>query len=126
MQGPAPALRAVLQRTTARLGLQLLSVVLIFLVTVPWLSNHDVMAAEGAQLLSPSSKFWLGTDQMGRDVMIRVAAGGRRSIGGAVLALTAAVSVGLLVGVLSASAGRARGRSAHAGGGRPETDFLRS
>lgn len=102
----APTIRAVLHRKTARVGLAIIAALLAFLFAVPLLSPHDVYSQDGIQLQGPSSSYPLGTDQLGRDVLVRIAAGGRTSLSGAVLALSAAVASGLVVGVTAAVSGR--------------------
>lgn len=48
----------------------------------------------------------MGTDQLGRDLFARLADGGRRSLGGASIALVLAVLIGVGVGTAAALAGR--------------------
>jgi peptide/nickel transport system permease protein len=47
----------------------------------------------------PSSTFWFGTDDLGRDVLVRVAYGARVSLGVGVVATLLAVAVGVAVGL---------------------------
>ncbi|MBO0810975.1 MAG: ABC transporter permease [Microlunatus sp.] len=47
----------------------------------------------------PSSTFWLGTDDLGRDVLVRIAYGARVSLGVGVLATLLTVAVGVVVGL---------------------------
>jgi peptide/nickel transport system permease protein len=47
----------------------------------------------------PSSKFWFGTDDLGRDVLVRVAYGARISLIAGVVASTCACTIGVLVGM---------------------------
>lgn len=57
-------------------------------------------------VLAPwSSQFWLGTDQLGRDVFSRLLFGGRNSILIAVAATTLSFSVGVTAGSISAIRG---------------------
>ena len=98
--------RDTLRRTTARLGVALLAVVVLFLVVAPLLSGDSVYAQDGVQLGAPSADHLFGTDQLGRDVLIRLAAGGRRTVLGALVTLVIAVAVGLIVGVGAAAGGR--------------------
>jgi peptide/nickel transport system permease protein len=98
--------RRVLERTSARIGLALATIVLAFVVIVPAVSAHGPYAQDGLQLQAPSSSHWLGTDQVGRDVLVRVAVGGRRTLQGAAVALSVAVLIGITVGVTAAVAGR--------------------
>src|SRR5262245_36603361 len=50
----------------------------------------------------PSAKHWLGADELGRDVLMRILYGGRVSLGVAGLAVLVALVVGTLVGALAA------------------------
>ncbi|HET8562027.1 MAG TPA: ABC transporter permease [Marmoricola sp.] len=55
-------------------------------------------SAEGLPL-SPNSKFWLGTDDLGRDVLVRIAYGARISLGVGVVATLLTVAIGVVVGL---------------------------
>jgi peptide/nickel transport system permease protein len=60
-----------------------------------WISPYDPMAQSVARRLrGPSELNWLGTDQLGRDVLARILYGYRTSL----LACTVAVAIALLVG----------------------------
>jgi peptide/nickel transport system permease protein len=59
----------------------------------------------GSKLLAPSSSHWLGTDELGRDVLSRIMTGTRISLEVAVVVLTFAVAFGTLVGATSGYAG---------------------
>lgn len=76
--------------------LGLLALVAIFGPTI----RHDGAQMVGEPHLPPSGVFWLGTDEIGRDVFARLAEGARVSlfVGFAVQGL--ALVVGLVVGVL--------------------------
>lgn len=103
---PASLVQATLARPTARIGFVLAALALTFVVVVPLISSHGVYAQDGVQLQAPSSTHWLGTDQVGRDLLVRVAAGGRRTMQGAALALAVAVTIGIALGVVASVAGR--------------------
>lgn len=60
-----------------------------------------------ARLDPPTRAHILGTDQMGRDLFARTLYGGRGSIGLAVLASTASMLVGLIIGIYAGYYGRA-------------------
>jgi ABC-type dipeptide/oligopeptide/nickel transport system permease subunit len=53
----------------------------------------------------PSLKHWLGTDELGRDVLARIAVGARVSLIVAATATLIAVAIGVMVGTLSAYIG---------------------
>ncbi len=59
----------------------------------------QVMA--GPRLAPPSWEHWMGTDQLGRDVLSRVIMGGRVALVVAVAALGAALSLGLILGLIA-------------------------
>ena len=76
-----------------------LAVVLLFVVLAlfaPWIAPHDPIAASWAAIRKPPSpQYWLGTDDIGRDVLSRVIWGTRASL----LAGVVSVSISLLIGV---------------------------
>jgi peptide/nickel transport system permease protein len=47
----------------------------------------------------PSSQFWLGTDDLGRDILVRIAYGARVSLGVGVASTALAVAVGVVIGL---------------------------
>jgi peptide/nickel transport system permease protein len=57
--------------------------------------------------VAPSSTFWFGTDDLGRDVLVRVAYGARISLLVGVIASTAAVLCGVVVGLTAGYLGGA-------------------
>jgi peptide/nickel transport system permease protein len=59
-----------------------------------------------ARLAPPSAKHWMGTDDLGRDILARVLYGGRISLAVGLAAMLMAITVGVFIGAL---AGMARG-----------------
>jgi len=49
--------------------------------------------------LSPNGKFWLGTDNLGRDILVRIAFGARISLAVGVVATLLTVAIGVVVGL---------------------------
>lgn len=76
-------------RTAARVGIVVGIGLLIFVSVYPFVSpfapDEQIV---GAKLLAPSFSHPFGTDQFGRDQLTRIADGGRRSLGAAILALS--------------------------------------
>ena len=66
----------------------------------PWLSGYDAEQMDMAnRLAGPSRTHWLGTDNFGRDLWIRMALGARISLGIGLFSVGAAAVVGSLVGL---------------------------
>jgi oligopeptide transport system permease protein len=97
-------LRALSRNASARIGGVVLLLVVAYCVLVPLLSPYDPNDADFTVVREPpSAEHWLGTDQYGRDVFTRLAAGGATTllIAGAALALilVLGVSYGLVAGL---------------------------
>ncbi len=109
------AVRSALQRPRGRIGALLLLVIAVAVVMGPWflpdpLAQPNVLSgSEPPGLGRP-----FGTDQLSRDVLSRVVAGGRVSL-----------SVALLAVILSATAGAAVGMLAGYWGGLVDTGLMR-
>ncbi len=95
-------LRGLLRDRTAVLGLVIVTALSLAALLAPVLSRHDPNAVDvSRKFLSPSRQFPLGTDHLGRDVLSRILAGGRLSIGSTLVATTAVALIGLVVGMLT-------------------------
>lgn len=79
--------------------------VLIAVASLVHLGQDPLAQHESGQLTGPSGGHWLGTDQFGRDVAARVAAGVFASLRVAVVSVAIASVIGGLLGVLSGFAG---------------------
>jgi peptide/nickel transport system permease protein len=84
-----------------------LSAIVVGSMLAPWLPLKPNEKTLGKAGLMPSSKFWLGTDQIGRDIFSRVLWGGRVALAVGVVSVIAAMVVG---GALGLFAGFYRGR----------------
>ena len=94
------------RNTSALFGL----IVILFIVTVaifaPWLATHDIYAQNLHLRLAPVSReYWLGTDELGRDIYSRLIYGARITL--YITGLTALIvgPLGLLVGTLAGTVG---------------------
>ena len=84
--------------------LGLVIIVIIFLATIfaSLLAPHDPLEVDVYnRLQGPTWQHWLGTDQLGRDVLSRVLYGGRIALKVALVAIVVAISTGLLLGMLA-------------------------
>ena len=66
-----------------------------------WLIPHDPLEQTDAILQSPSSAYWFGTDQFGRDIFSRVLAGAASTLKVAPLATLLGVVAGTTVGLIT-------------------------
>lgn len=87
----------LLTNKLAMAGAVYLATIVVVAVLAPVIAPHDEVLATRFQdiLLGPSGDYWLGTDQVGRDIATRLMFGARYAL----LAGTQAVAVALLVGV---------------------------
>lgn len=92
-------LRTVLHPTSAKFAVGILVVVVLLTAFGPLLAPQDPLSKDTAAMLQgPSPAHWLGTDDLGRDVLSRLFSGSTISV----LSALMAVAVGLLLGVLPA------------------------
>ena len=82
----------------------LVVIVMIFMaVFAPWLSPHDPEANSFEHMLvPPTTQFWLGTDQFGRDLLTRIIYGAQTALFVGFTAAFVGAFVGLVLGVGSA------------------------
>jgi peptide/nickel transport system permease protein len=81
--------------------------ILMLAVVGPVIAPYDpLQPAAGIPLQAPSLSHPFGTDQLGRDILSRVLAGGRLSISVSVLAVSTAVVMGAILGTTAAAAHR--------------------
>lgn len=93
--------RRLLQSPSGRIGLVLTAVVaLAALAAVVHLLPYDPVAQHPLDALrGPSSKYWLGTDQFGRDIFSRCIEGAKASLRVALVAVAIAGFVGTIAGI---------------------------
>ena len=83
-------------------GLLILTLLTVLTLGAPWIAPYEPNAIDvHARLLSPSWEHWLGTDQLGRDIFSRVLYGGRVAMKVAFAAISVALLVGIVLGMLA-------------------------
>ena len=102
------AWRRLIANRLARVGMAIsiffLLLALLAPVVLPYNARIDSDLMN--QLLEPSFQHWMGTDEHGRDVMNRIAHGAQASLGVGVSAVSIAVILGTLIGLVSGFAGK--------------------
>jgi len=82
-------------------------VTLVIAAFFPQIFTHfdPYNSVEGAQLMAPGKHYWLGTDQLGRDLYTRIVYGARWSLSAASAAVIVGLLLGSLIGMLTAFIG---------------------
>lgn len=80
----------------AMFGVVVLIIVALMAIFAPILSKYSFSEQTGAYNVPPSSEFWFGTDNLGRDIFVRVWMGARISL---IIGLAAA-AIDVVIGVL--------------------------
>lgn len=94
-------LRQLARSRTFLIGCVLVGFWVFWAIAAPWLVPHDPLEQTDAILQSPSSAFWFGTDQFGRDIFSRVLAGAASTLKVAPLATLLGVVAGTMVGLVT-------------------------
>jgi peptide/nickel transport system permease protein len=88
------------------LGAALVGLLLLVALLAPWLATHDPeRLSMTTRLRPPSSQFWFGTDEFGRDLYSRIVYGSRISLLVAATVILIATSVGVSLGAIGAYRG---------------------
>jgi len=83
-------------------GSVLCVILIILAVGAPWLAPYNPAAQNlPARLVPPSAAHWMGTDELGRDVLSRVIYGARVSMSVSVSVVFGAGIIGLILGSLA-------------------------
>jgi peptide/nickel transport system permease protein len=73
---------------------------IIVAISAPLIATHDPNATDSALVFAPpGSEYWLGGDQIGRDVFSRLVYGARISLYAGLLSAFIGASIGMMVGV---------------------------
>ena len=96
------ALRILLRRKGALFGLAVIGLFVLMALLAPWIAPHDPLATSwSAVRKAPSAAYWLGTDEIGRDVLSRVIWGARASLLAGVVSVSLSLLLGLPIGLLA-------------------------
>lgn len=95
------AWRFTRRNPTLVLGLLILAIMLLAAIFAPLISGDPYGMKPIQRFKPPSDAFWLGTDNLGRDVWARTVYGARVSLTVGLCVAIASVSIGLLIGVLA-------------------------
>jgi peptide/nickel transport system permease protein len=105
---PQGALRRLLttRHWTFAAGCAIFGAVLAVLILGPWVWALDPAAQNIVDRLKPpSADYWLGTDNLGRDVFARLVEGGRFTVTIAAISVIISVVIGVAIGVFAGRVG---------------------
>jgi len=100
------AWRAFTGNRLAMLGLGIVLTLILMAALAPWIAPYEPADPDLQSRLLPSSKaHWLGTDELGRDILSRILYGARLTLYVVVLVAIIAAPVGLLIGTAAGYSG---------------------
>lgn len=103
------SLRKLWNKVKTRPGMIVGLIVLIIFVVVavfaPWIAPMDPNEISSARRAAPSSEYWLGTDELGRDILSRVIYGAQVSLRVGLVAIGIALTIGSILGMIAGLAG---------------------
>ena len=101
-------LQALRKNRSASIGVAIVGALLLFALLGPLLSSHDPYESDFVRGISadklpvgPNATFWLGTDRLFRDELVRLAVGARLSLFIGIAATLIATATGGLVGIIA-------------------------
>src|SRR5512146_2594006 len=99
MSSASPIMRIAGRSWLATTGLVLVLIFVAFAVFAPVIAPQDPSHIElTTRLARPSATHWLGTDELGRDILSRVIFGARISMLVGTFVVAASLLVGLIIG----------------------------
>ena len=95
-------LRKLYKSKTAMFGIIILTILIITAIFAPLLAPYDPLEANIlSRLQMPSAEHWLGTDNLGRDILSRIIYGSRISLQVGFISVSIALIFGGLAGILA-------------------------
>ena len=102
----ARAWRRLKRRKGAMVGLVIVVLLVLVAILAPWVAPYDPIATSWSLVRKPPSwAHWLGTDEVGRDILSRVIWGARASLSAGLVSVGIALGVGVPLGLLAGYAG---------------------
>ncbi|CAH8214681.1 ABC transporter permease subunit [Vibrio aestuarianus] len=99
--------RSYRANSLAMFGLWCLVLIVLITVTSPWITPHDPQLQSGELLIPPSwdpagtVEYFLGTDDLGRDIISRLIDGSQFTFGAAVIITLIAALIGCFIGIMA-------------------------
>lgn len=92
--------------TSAQFGLAVIALYVLIAIFAPWLAPYDPTVTVAGTWDPPSSSYWLGTDNIGRDILSRLIYGAQLTLSIGLATTVLSCAIGTSMGILSATGGR--------------------
>jgi peptide/nickel transport system permease protein len=93
---------ALLRNPLAVIGALIVLALIVLALFAPWFATHNPYASVLTDRLKPpSAEFWLGSDELGRDIWSRVVYGARITLTIVLLVAAIAAPIGMVLGAIS-------------------------
>ena len=100
------AWRRLVRRRGAMVGLAVIVLVILVALFAPLIAPYDPATQSWSAVRKPpSAAYWLGTDEVGRDLLSRIIYGARASLSAGVISVGIAIAVGVPLGLVAGYAG---------------------
>lgn len=94
--------------TLAKIGFAIVCGLVLLALFAPWIAPNDPATQNlAARLQAPSSVHWMGTDELGRDILSRTLYGARISLMVSICVVLGCGSIGLTIGMVAGYLGGA-------------------
>ena len=91
---------------SAQVGVILVGAIVLLALLAPWIAPHDPLAQNPIdRLADPSTSHWLGTDELGRDVLSRVLHAARVDLPVGILGALLPAMLGIVLGLVAGFVG---------------------
>lgn len=90
---------------SAWIGMAIVATFIFMAVFAPWIAPYGESQVVSDTWASPSAAYWLGTDNIGRDMLSRIIFGARTTISVALLATILSFSIGMCAGLFASIGG---------------------
>jgi peptide/nickel transport system permease protein len=106
MKSGEPLRTFLRQSVLARIGFAIMCLLVLLALLAPWISPAKPAAQNLAvRLQGPSFSHWMGTDELGRDILTRILYGARVSLFVSICVVLGCGSIGLTLGMLAGYSG---------------------
>ncbi|WP_414636909.1 ABC transporter permease [Acerihabitans sp.] len=106
MQQSMSQWRRFCRNTSALFGLVVIIIIAAAALFAPWLATHGIFTQNlQLRLAAPGAEYWLGTDELGRDIYSRLIFGARITLYITCLSALIVGPIGLLVGTIAGTVG---------------------